>query len=48
MDIEYLVSKLKTMPNCVVHPPSGLPIVEEGLVLPFDMTDFYQLRFLIC
>lgn len=41
--IEYLVSQLTTMSDCDVHSPDGMPIIEERLVLPFDLMNFYQL-----
>ncbi|MEK3910780.1 SMI1/KNR4 family protein [Paenibacillus sp. FSL H7-0331] len=42
MNIESLLTKLKAIPDCVVHSPSGLPILEEGFLLPSDLTDFYK------
>jgi len=43
MCIENLIKKIKTIPDCVVYPPNGLPVVEEGFVLPSDVKDFYHL-----
>ncbi|UUZ93003.1 SMI1/KNR4 family protein [Paenibacillus sp. P25] len=42
-NIESLVSRLRTMHDCIVHPPMGLPAIEEGLYLPPDLTAFYKL-----
>ncbi|MCR8630886.1 SMI1/KNR4 family protein [Paenibacillus radicis (ex Xue et al. 2023)] len=43
MNIEFLVKKLKTMPDNVIYSPSGLPFLEGGVALPSDLTSFYQL-----
>jgi hypothetical protein len=43
MDIEALVSVIRTTPNCSVYDPVGLPLVREGESLPDDLQQFYSL-----
>ena len=40
MDIEALVSVIRTTPNCSVYDPVGLPLVREGESLPDDLQQF--------
>ncbi|MEI5906963.1 SMI1/KNR4 family protein [Bacillus spongiae] len=43
MRIQELVQELKSLPNCIVHPPGGTPKLEEIHVLPNDITEFYNI-----
>jgi hypothetical protein len=43
MSIESLVNKIKTLPDCVVYPPSGIPAVNKSHTLPDDVHKFYEL-----
>ncbi len=43
MNIKKLITKAKTLPNCIVLPPSGLPQVENNLAIPDDVKEFYSL-----
>ncbi|QXJ40039.1 Antitoxin YokJ [Parageobacillus caldoxylosilyticus] len=43
MNIENLINKIKTLPDCVVYPPSGIPKVNKSHTLPDDVLKFYEL-----
>lgn len=43
MDVSDFVDRLRALADCVVHPPTGLPAVRDGLVLPDDLAEFYGL-----
>jgi antitoxin YokJ len=43
MDTPSLISAILLTPDCTVHPPKGLPMIEERHVLPNDVQEFYQL-----
>lgn len=43
MSIEQLLERIKKLKNCNVLPPSGLPSIEDGNVLPSDVIRFYEL-----
>jgi antitoxin YokJ len=43
MKIQLLIDKVKNLPNCIVHSPSGCPAVEKGHFLPSDLNDFYEI-----
>lgn len=43
MNIEHLIEKIRKYENCKILPPSGLPSVEDGNVLPSDVIRFYEL-----
>jgi antitoxin YokJ len=38
-----LIDKIKTLPNCFVHPQTGIPDVEEEHTLPGDLKEFYNI-----
>lgn len=41
MSICNLISKIKELPDCIVHELDGVPRVRSGLKLPKDLVDFY-------
>jgi len=41
MSIYNLIKKIRELSDCIVHEPSGVPIVRSGLELPKDLVDFY-------
>ncbi len=41
MSISALIEQLKSLPNCQVTPPTGLP--QSELTLPVDLQEFYRL-----
>lgn len=43
MSIEQLIERIKKLENCYVLPPSGLPSIENGVMLPQDVIRFYEL-----
>lgn len=43
MHIEELVNRIRTLPNCTVIPPSGLPRTDEEHRLTDDIIRFYEL-----
>ncbi|MEH7356653.1 SMI1/KNR4 family protein [Neobacillus drentensis] len=43
MEIQLLINKVKSFPNCKVHSPSGYPVIEKGHLLPNDLYDFYRI-----
>jgi hypothetical protein len=48
MVLEQLIKKIKTIPDCVVYPPNGLPDIEEKYQLPDDIKEFYHLCGGVC
>ncbi|GAM12377.1 unknown [Mesobacillus selenatarsenatis SF-1] len=38
-----MIDKIKKLPNCFVHPPTGIPDVEKGHTLPSDLKEFYKI-----
>jgi hypothetical protein len=43
MTIKQLVTKIKTLPDCIVYPSKGLPSIEESYTIPDDIREFYEL-----
>lgn len=43
MTIKQLITKIRTIPDCVVYPTSGLPHIEDKYILPDDIKEFYNL-----
>lgn len=43
MSVRDIIEKIKGIPDCLVLPPSGTPNIEDHLVLPEDVLEFYQL-----
>lgn len=43
MEIKLLIDKIKKLPNCFVHPPTGIPDVEKEHTLPSDLKEFYKI-----
>ncbi|MEK4486105.1 SMI1/KNR4 family protein [Psychrobacillus sp. FSL H8-0484] len=43
MQLQLLIDKVKNFPNCIVHSPSGYPVVEKGHSLPSDLYEFYKI-----
>lgn len=43
MTIKQLVTKIETLPNCIVYPSKGIPAIEEAYTLPDDIREFYDL-----
>jgi antitoxin YokJ len=43
MELQLLIDKVKNFPNCVVHSPSGYPVVKKSHLLPNDLNEFYKL-----
>lgn len=43
MNIKQLITKIKTLPDCIVYPPSGLPCAGKENYLPNDVVEFYTL-----
>lgn len=43
MDIKELVTRITNLDDCIVAPPNGLPLLEEGYELPLDLKRFYEL-----
>lgn len=42
--IKQLVTQIKTLPNCRIFEPNGLPIIDETKhILPNDLKEFYRL-----
>jgi antitoxin YokJ len=41
-DIATLVNQIRSHPDCVVLPPSGLPTLLPGHILPADLRYFYE------
>ncbi|WDE09015.1 SMI1/KNR4 family protein [Thalassomonas viridans] len=37
-----LLEKIRKSKDCIVHPPSGLPLINDGHTLPKDLVDFYR------
>jgi hypothetical protein len=37
-----LLAKIATTPGCTVAPPSGLPTLPDGAMLPADVREFYE------
>lgn len=43
-NINHLIKKVKALPNCRVHEPTELPIIDENKhILPDDLKDFYTI-----
>lgn len=42
MDIIEILEKVKNTPDCIVHSPCGLPILNEGVQIPNDLKLFYE------
>ena len=43
MDIASIVETILQTPDCIVHPPAGIPTVRNGHVLPDDLRRFFYL-----
>jgi hypothetical protein len=43
MDLAALIATIRTTADCVVFPPSGLPVVEPDHQLPDDLLAFYRI-----
>ncbi|WP_235941351.1 SMI1/KNR4 family protein [Paenibacillus puerhi] len=43
MNIKQLLIKIKTLPDCIVYPPTVSPIVEREHVVPLDVHEFYKI-----
>ncbi|MEK4180757.1 SMI1/KNR4 family protein [Aeribacillus sp. FSL K6-1121] len=43
MRIENLINKIKSLGDCVVYPPAGIPNVSTSHILPDDVYKFYEL-----
>lgn len=43
MDIKALITKAKTLPDCIVYSPKGIPNIKDGHMLPSDLKEFYEL-----
>lgn len=41
-DIFNILNKIRKMPNCSVHRPCGLPILDKKVKLPDDLRLFYE------
>lgn len=42
MSIVQIVERIRNHNDCIVLPPSGLPVIGEGLLLPKQVIDFYS------
>jgi hypothetical protein len=42
MAVHELLNRIRLTPGCTVDPPAGLPVVQEGHVLPNDLHEFYE------
>jgi antitoxin YokJ len=42
LNIRELISVVQTLPHCKVLPPSELPSIEDNLLLPPDVKEFYE------
>lgn len=42
MDILVLLDKIRNTPDCIVHSPCGLPLINKDNVLPNDLKLFYE------
>jgi antitoxin YokJ len=42
MDMATLLSQIRATPDCTVHPPAGLPILDAEHALPEDFRDFFR------
>jgi hypothetical protein len=43
MDMTSLIRTVGAIPDCTVHPPCGIPTIDEEHILPSDLREFYQL-----
>ena len=43
MDIKIIIKQIKSISNCNVFPPTMLPAIEPGHLLPEDLKQFYML-----
>lgn len=43
MKIEEMINKFRTLPNCAVWPPNGLPVTDASHPIPDDVLEFYRL-----
>jgi hypothetical protein len=41
--IRSILDEFRGMPDCEVSSPNGLPLLPDGLVLPADLREFYEL-----
>jgi hypothetical protein len=42
-EMQKLIERIRSTPDCSVSPPNGLPRLPGGLELPPDLQEFYQL-----
>lgn len=42
MKVQSLISKVRTLSDCEVYPPSKVPQVVEGCKIPIDLLEFYK------
>ena len=42
MSIIDLIAQIENIPDCIVYPPCGIPVVQDGHKLPSDILEFYQ------
>jgi hypothetical protein len=42
VDVRSLIYAIAEMPGCRVHPPVGLPVLQNGHALPDDLRTFYE------
>lgn len=43
MSIQKLIEIVRNLPNCIVYPSNGFPLVEDEYTLPEDVKEFYEL-----
>ena len=43
MGIEIVFDQIKSIPDCIIYPPTGVPIIEANHILPQDLMRFYVL-----
>jgi hypothetical protein len=43
IDISSILSAIRNTPDCTIEPPSGLPSLPDGMLLPPDLRQFYEL-----
>lgn len=43
MTIEKIIEKIRSLPDCRVYPPLGLPKIKNQLKIPTDVIEFYEI-----
>lgn len=43
MDIRAAIEKIRTLEDCIVYPPKGIPIINKANILPNEIYEFYSI-----